>query len=114
MENDHGSVSTEDAKRAGDADRPVNLDGPIRRAEGVWSSGVQDRAVLYSTPQSKAIVLNATGAALWEALETPRRPSELAQLLIQRFPQLPADRAHTDVAAFLDRLVRESVVLPAS
>jgi hypothetical protein len=72
---------------------------------------VQDRAVLYSTPQSKAIVLNATGAALWDALETPRRPSELADLLIQQFPDLPADRARADVAAFLDRLVHESVVL---
>ena len=75
---------------------------------------MQDRAVLYSTPQSKAIVLNATGAVLWDALETPRRPSELADLLVRRFPDLPADRAHADVAAFLDRLVSESVVLPVS
>ena len=85
-------------------------DGPLRRAEGVWSSGVQDRAVLYSSPQAKALVLNASGAALWEALESPRRPSELAELLIQRFPDLSLDRARADVAAFVDRLVSESVL----
>lgn len=90
----------------------MTLDGLVRRADGVWSSGVQDRAVLYSGPQSKAIVLNATGAVLWDALESPRRPSELAELLVQRFPGLAPDRAQADVAAFLDRLVRESVVLP--
>ena len=89
-------------------------DGPVRRADGVWSSGVQDRAVLYSNPESKAIVLNATGATLWEALESRRRPSELAALLVQRFPELTSDRARADVAAFLDRLVRERVVLPVA
>ncbi len=92
----------------------MTLDVPVRRADGIWSSGVQDRSVLYSAPQSKAIVLNATGAALWDALESPRRPSELAEILVQRFPELAPDRARADVAAFLDRLVRESVVLPVS
>lgn len=86
------------------------VDGPVRRAEDVWSTGVQDRAVLYSSTQSKAIVLNATGAALWEALDAPRRPSELADLLILRFPALSPDRARADVAAFLDRLMGENVL----
>src|SRR5687767_3906420 len=91
-------------------DRSAIVDGPVRRADDVSSSGVQDRAVLYSSTQSKAIVLNATGAALWEALEAPRRPSELADLLIQRFPHLSIERARNDVAAFLDRLVAENVL----
>lgn len=97
-----------------DADRPGLVDGPLRRTDGVWSSAVHDRAVLYSGDEGKAIVLNPTGAALWEALESPRRPSELAALLVQRFPDLTADRARADVAAFLDRLLSESVLRPAS
>jgi hypothetical protein len=94
-------------------DRPAPVDGPLRRTDGVWSSAVHDRAVLYSWGEGKAIVLNATGAALWEALESPRTPSELAELLVQRFPDLPLDRARADVAAFLDRLLTESVLQPA-
>jgi hypothetical protein len=90
--------------------RSAIVDGPVRRADDVSSSGVQDRAVLYSSTQSKAIVLNATGATLWEALEAPRRPSELADLLVQRFPDLSPDRARADVAAFLDRLMGENVL----
>lgn len=89
-------------------------DAPVRRAEGIWSSNVQDRAVLYVSPQSKAIVLNATGAALWDALDSPRTPSELTELLVQRYPGLSADRARADVVAFLERLVRESVLQPQS
>ena len=86
------------------------VDGLFRRADDVLSNSVQDRAVLYSSTQSKALVLNATGAVLWEALEAPCRPSELADLLIQRFPHLSADRARADVAAFLDRLTGENVL----
>lgn len=71
---------------------------------------MHDRAVLYSEELSKAVVLNATGAALWEALETPRRPPELAALLTDRFPGLSAGRAIRDVEAFVDRLLAERVL----
>ena len=86
----------------------------LRRADGVWSRAVQDRAVLYSWDDGKAIVLNPTGSVLWEALESPRSASELADELVRRFPGLPVERARKDVEAFLERLRGESVVLPAS
>jgi hypothetical protein len=95
-------------------DRPGPPGGTVRRTEGVWSSAVHDRAVLYCQDDGKALILNPTGAVLWEALESPRTPSELAALLVQRFPDLPADRALTDVSAFLDRLLGESVLQPVS
>lgn len=82
----------------------------LRRAEGVWSKPVQDQAVLYHWDQGKAIVLNATGAALWEALETCSTASGLADILVARFPGLSPERARADVAVFLDRLQRESVI----
>ena len=95
-------------------DRPGPPDGRLRRTDGIWSSAVHDRAILYSQNEGKAIVLNPTGAVLWEALESPHTPSELAAVLVQRFPDLPADRALADVSAFLDRLLGESVLQPVS
>ena len=86
----------------------------LRRADGVWSRAVQDRAVLYSWDDGKAIVLNPTGSVLWEALESPRTAAELAEALVHRFPELPSERARADVDAFLARLRDESVVLPDS
>jgi hypothetical protein len=93
---------------------PASTDTPLRRTDGVWSSPVHDRAVLYSWDEGKAIVLNPTGAALWEALESPRTLAELATLLIERFPTLSAERARADVTAFVDRLLGESVLQPLS
>jgi hypothetical protein len=82
----------------------------LRRTAGICSNPVHDRVVLYNSDDGKAIVLNATGARLWEALEAPRTPSELASLLRDRFPNLPVERATADVAAFLERLIDESVL----
>ena len=92
----------------------TSADGALRRIEGVWPSPVHDRAVLYNEREGKALVLNPTGAALWEALEFPRTAAELATLLTRRFPDLPADRARADVGVFLERLLAESVLQPVS
>ena len=97
-----------------DRNRPLPAERLLRRTEGVWSSPVQDRMVLYSSGDGKAIVLNGTGARLWEALESPCTPSELATVLMERFPRLPVERASADVAKFLERLIGESVLEPVS
>lgn len=76
----------------------------------MWSSPVGDRAVLYSWEDGKAIVLNPTGAALWDALESPRAASELADILMERFPGLSPERARADAEAYVVRLVRENVL----
>lgn len=86
------------------------MEPSFRRSEGVWSSVVQDRAVLYSSTENKAVVLNGTGALLWEALDSPRDASDLEHLLVERYPGLSAEHARADVAAFLDRLVSERVL----
>jgi hypothetical protein len=93
-----------------DGEGPLPGQGRLRRTAGVWSNPVQDRVVLYNSDDGKAIVLNGTGAKLWEALESPRTPSELAALLRERFPHVPVERATADVAAFLQRLLGESVL----
>lgn len=69
--------------------------------------------MLYHWDDGKAIVLNPTGAVLWEALEAPRTAAELAEILVGRFPGLSPDRARADVTAFLERLLSESVLQPA-
>lgn len=80
------------------------------RKEGVWSRPVGDRAVVYSWEEGRALVLNPTGAALWEALETPRTEAELCDLLVARCPGLPSERARADVSTYLQRLMAENLL----
>jgi hypothetical protein len=85
-------------------------DGALRRKDDVWSRPVGDRAVLYSWDAGKAIVLNTTGAVLWEALKTPRTAAELGDILVDRFPGLPVERARADAGAYLERLFEENLL----
>ena len=51
------------------------------------------------------VILNATGACLWEALAEERTPEELAAVVADRF-DVDLDRARADVQAFLEEIGR--------
>jgi hypothetical protein len=52
---------------------------------------------------ARLFVLNETGEYLWMLLDSPRSSADLAQNLTLEF-ETAADRAHSDVAAFLAAL----------
>lgn len=59
------------------------------------------------TPHEKAadlFTLNASGALLWERLQTPQDEQALVQRLVDSYA-LPTDQAQTDVRAFIADLV---------
>ena len=51
------------------------------------------------------VVLNATGACVWEALAEERSVEELAALVAEQF-EVDGDRARADVQAFVDEIGR--------
>ena len=85
----------------------------FRRAEEVDASKVGDRVVLYQRHTKKALVLNPTGARVWESLSEPCMTSDLAERLVQDFSSLAPDQAAQDVTTYLTELVDEGVVIVA-
>lgn len=81
------------------------------RAE-VEANQVGDRLVLYDKRKGRAIVLNPTGAVVWNNLHQPRSLGELAQALLDEYPDLGEDQATRDVTAYLDQLLGEDLVEP--
>ncbi len=55
--------------------------------------------------------LNAVGSRIWELLEGPAAPSQLATTIAQEFDVSPADAAR-DVAEFLDSLRAAGLIAP--
>ena len=82
----------------------------FQRSSSIETSPVGDRVVLYDTVSRKAIVLNPTGAWLWNSLSTPRSADELSQQLQARFPTVEERRIQEDVAACLRQLTEQEVV----
>jgi hypothetical protein len=82
----------------------------FKQSGDVQSSVVGDRVVLLHRRTQKSIVLNPTGASLWNALATPTTAADLADRLLAAHAELPPDRAASDVAAFLEQLSEQELV----
>lgn len=56
------------------------------------------------------ITLNATGAWLWERLETEQTVDSLTAALVENY-EVEADKAREDVLAFVERLLPTGAIL---
>jgi len=86
------------------------LASTYKRSEFVDTSKVGDRAVLYHRKSGKALVLNPTGARLWELLEVTHRFSDLADRLAVEFA-VAAEQTGEDVGAFLRELSEHDAIV---
>ena len=82
----------------------------FKQSGDVQSSAVGDRVVLLHRRTQKSIVLNPTGASLWNALATPTTAADLAGRLLAAHTELTPDRAASDVAAYLEQLCEQELV----
>jgi hypothetical protein len=82
----------------------------FKQSGDVQSSVVGDRVVLLHRRTQKSIVLNPTGASLWNALATPTTAADLAGRLLAAHEELTPDRAASDVAAYLEQLSEQELV----
>ena len=82
----------------------------FKQSGDVQSSVVGDRVVLFHRRTQKSIVLNPTGASLWNALATPMTAADLAGCLLAAHAELTPDRAALDVAAYLEQLSEQELV----
>ena len=80
------------------------------RAGAASAMTVGDRVVLYHRGSRTSIVLNPTGAWLWQELSQPRRIEELVKKLNARFPTVSADQAARDVDAFVSDMVKHDLL----
>jgi Coenzyme PQQ synthesis protein D (PqqD) len=104
---------------AGSMPQPIShtasvADQPFRRAEGVETTVVGDRSVLYHKTRGTAVVLNPTGSVLWGRLERPQRIGDLVRALMERHGHLAAERAESDVAAFVNELSAQNLLVRAT
>lgn len=82
-----------------------------RRSPQAEESSVGDRSVLYHRISRKAIVLNPTGATIWQLLASPQTVTALAVHLSAQFPNVTEEQAQLDVAAFLHDLSTHDLIV---
>ncbi|MFQ5783797.1 MAG: PqqD family protein [Alphaproteobacteria bacterium] len=95
---------------SGDAASPTP-GGRIRRRPDIVERRVEDELFLVN-PEGEAIFhLNVLGAALWRLLAEPTLPEEVAALVHQAFPEVPAPSIERDVGAVLADFAARGLVV---
>ena len=74
---------------------------------------VGERAILFERATKRAIVLNPTGAQLWQLLETPLSGAQLSAALQAHFPETDAAQIAADVDKYLHELSAQKLVARA-
>jgi hypothetical protein len=85
-----------------------------RRSANVVFRHILDEHILVPVrgelaDMQKVFALNPVGAAIWEALDSPRTQSELVEQVVQRFA-VAESAAQADVTAFIAELQREGLI----
>ncbi len=81
----------------------------LQRTDRAVHGDLPEETVLLDVDAGTAVRLNTTGAWIWEQLERPRRVSDLANGLAQRF-EIDDGRAFDDVVAFAREMARRELL----
>ena len=77
----------------------------VSRNPEIMVAPVPDGYVMLSVEASRYLEFNATAAAIWDLLETPRTAQSIYEAVQARF-EVDPDRCQTEVYALLEQLVR--------
>jgi hypothetical protein len=82
----------------------------FKQAADVQGTAVGDRVVLFHRRTQKSIVLNPTGAALWNALSSPLSAEDMAAHLVASHADLTEARAADDVSRYIAQLSEQELI----
>ena len=81
----------------------------FRPSSAVRASISTDGLVLLDVDGGLVLASNVVGGRIWQLIEEKRTPAEIARQLAAEYG-VPHERAHTDVATFIDALVARGLV----
>ena len=85
--------------------------GAYRRADGVLSEMIGEKAALVNPEGTELLTLNAVGTIVWEALPEAREIDELVARVRAACDDVPDGQVAADVSSFLAELHRLGLVV---
>jgi hypothetical protein len=87
----------------------VDLTSMVVQAGDVLVSKIDDEVVMMSIANGTYSGLDVIGSEIWNLLASPKRVSEICDLLLERY-EVDRDRCEADVLSFLNDLVSDNVI----
>lgn len=86
----------------------------FRRNAAIEKAPLQHEAILFHPGQNRFCVLNRTSSFIWELLERPASPEEIARALTSSFSDVSESQALDDVRQALSDLKALDLVSPVT
>lgn len=87
----------------------IDMNSTIVRDNDIIFSELDGEAVMVSMERGEYYGINPIGTQIWGEIETPRKVSDLCELLITDF-NVTLEQCGKDVLAFLNMLAEKGVV----
>ena len=89
--------------------KKIDLSTVVVRSKDVLVSEIDNEVVMMSIENGSYSGLDSIGSEIWELLETPRRVSEVCDVLMERY-DVDRPRCEKDVLVFLDDLASDETI----
>jgi len=90
----------------------ISLSDVIAPAPGVISRLIEGEAVIVLPEQGEIKVLNEVGSRIWALADGTRTLMNIVETICREYEVTP-ERARADALAFIEKLVREGVMVVA-
>lgn len=70
----------------------------------------QEGSILFNPDTDDMVVINPTGRAIWELIDTPHTAEQIVAHLVERYQNVSAEQAAEDVQSFLENLLGDFVL----
>ncbi len=87
----------------------INLHSLVLKNTSIISSKMDDEVVMMSIDKGNYYGLNPVAAEIWEMLTGPMTVQAIIDRLLEEFDVEP-DQCHTEVVAYLTKLVNEGLI----
>jgi len=83
----------------------------FQRKPGISETPVDDGVFLVEPESQEIFYLDSISCGLWRELAQPRSRADLHGVVGEAFPEVPAERIASDVAAVLEDLLQKRLIV---
>jgi hypothetical protein len=88
----------------------ITLDTNVVRADGLFSTDLDDETILMSIEQGAYYGMEQTARRTWDLLATPQKVSQLCTRIAEEYKVAP-EVCTPDILVFLEELLHEGLIV---
>jgi hypothetical protein len=91
-------------------DTEISLDTIVVASKNQVAADLNDEVVILSLSEGQYYGLNAVGAKIWAAIQSPTPVAEVLDQLLRDYPDVESERCTRETLALLEQMLQASII----